>query len=255
MKKILPYLNVFAFLSVVFVNYYANTAKINNRSTGEVSDLVANTFTPAGYTFSIWGIIYILLAVFIWRQFNTIVKESKQLDQLGLLFILSCILNISWLISWHYEAFLVSVILMLGLLSCLILIYQRLRIGKHLVHPVIKYGIHLPFSIYLGWISVATIANIAAYLSYINWTAFGIAGEIWSAIMLVIAAILGVFMVIKRHDWTYIAVIIWATLGIFNKQYGQHDSLNVVCIIAIASMITCTIFTFLFLKKTYRTAK
>jgi benzodiazapine receptor len=162
---ILKWLNAVAFVAVVFVNSLAgSTTLIGGKTTAQISDANPTLITPAGYVFSIWGVIYVLLGVFVVFQALPSEKGREFREKVGWLFILSSILNIVWLFLWQFEYLVLSVIVMFLLLAALILIYLRLEIGKSKVQLREKIAFHLPFSVYLGWITIASIANVAATL-------------------------------------------------------------------------------------------
>lgn len=208
-------INLISFLIVVTVNALANTLPINGLTTGEISDGINALFTPAGYVFSIWGVIYLALTGFVVFQLLKPQQDNARLKKLGPWFIISNLLNSAWIFAWHYEQFLISFILMLGILGSLLLVYLKLEIG--LAKPKTwqeRLFIDLPFSIYLGWISVATIANTSVVLIKSNWNNFGIDPAIWTAIMIAIAGVLGILMIYRRKEIAYPLVLIWAIIGI-----------------------------------------
>lgn len=208
-------------LSVVIaltVNILASTLPLNGQNTGEISDRFQVYFVPAGYVFAIWGIIYIGWIAFAIYQFRPAQKESPRLRELGYLFALSGIFNAAWLFCWHYNLFGLSVLVMLTLLGLLIASYLKLKIGHTTVSSAEKWSVDIPFSVYLGWITVATVANVTDYLYFINWNGFGIAPQAWAVIMLVIAGILGLAMTLTRRDSGYVFVLVWSFLGIALKQ-------------------------------------
>lgn len=157
------YLNIIAFIVTIIINSLAgSTTFIGGQLTAQVSDANPTLITPAGYVFSIWGIIYLLLGIFTVYQALPRNKDRSFQKQISFFFVLSCVANILWLFAWQYGQLPLSVGLMLLLLASLIMIYQRLGIGKTVVPLIEKLAIHLPFSVYLGWITIATIANISA---------------------------------------------------------------------------------------------
>ena len=155
---------VIAVIAMITVNILANALPINGQATGEISDRFDVYFVPAGYVFSIWGLIYLGLLGYAIYQALPAQAQNPDLQSIGYLFVLSSIANIAWIFFWHYNLFTLSVVAMLALLILLILIYLRLDIGRAQVAPAMKWLVHLPFSIYLGWITVATIANITSWL-------------------------------------------------------------------------------------------
>jgi len=209
--------------SVVFavtVNIVATTLPLNDQFTGEISDRFEVYFVPAGYVFSIWGILYLGWLAFVVFQYLPAQKGKARLRRLGYWFALSGVLNAAWLFCWHYNRFGLSVLVMLGLLGTLIVSYTRLNVGRTAVGAAERWCVDIPFGAYLGWISVATIANITAYLDFINWSGFGVDPQVWAAIMLGVATALGVLMALTRRDAAYLLVFVWAFAGIGVKHAG-----------------------------------
>ena len=208
-------------LSVVIaltVNILASTLPLNGQNTGEISDRFLVYFVPAGYVFAIWGIIYIGWIAFAFYQFQPAQKESSRFRNLGYLFAISGLFNAAWLVCWHYNLFGLSVLVMLTLLALLIASYLKLNVGRTPVSNAEKWSVELPFSVYLGWISVATVANVSDWLYLVNWNGFGIAPQAWAVIMIVIASVLGVLMTLTRRDSGYVFVLAWSFAGIALKQ-------------------------------------
>ena len=182
-----------AFVTIIF-NIAANALPLNGLNTGELSDLFQIFFVPAGYVFSIWGLIYLGLIAYAIYQVLPAQRENPRLRSIGYLFILSCLANIAWLFLWHYEVFEFTLIAMGVLLLSLIAIYLRLDIGRGEVSNAEKWAVHVPFSIYLGWITVATIANTTQLLYYLGWNGWGISPELWAVIMLAAGVIISAIM-------------------------------------------------------------
>jgi benzodiazapine receptor len=212
-------LNIVAFMFTIVVNALAgSTTLLNGKTSGEISDLYPTLITPAGFTFSIWGIIYTLLLVFTIYQMLPRNREQPFLHQIGVLFALSGMLNIVWLFLWHYELITYSVVLMFTLLSALVAIYIRLDIGKSEASLWEKVCVHLPFSVYLGWITVASIANVAAALTAVGWDGGGIGQVTWAVLVIVVALLITLTTIATRKDVAYSLVIVWALVGIMSKQ-------------------------------------
>lgn len=207
--------NVLAVLATLIVNGLANALPLNGKMTGAISDQFEVFFVPAGYVFSIWGVIYIGLIAFAVYQALPAQRENPRLQRIGYWFALSCIANIAWLFSWHYEVFVLTIFLMSVILLSLIVIY--LRLGRQVSNGE-KWCVNIPFSVYLGWITVATIANVTDVLDYLKWNGWGLAPELWAIIMMVIGVCLSAIMSIKRGDASYQLVLIWAFAGIAVKQ-------------------------------------
>jgi benzodiazapine receptor len=210
--------NLLTTVATITINGLANALPINGQTTGEISDRFRVYFVPAGYVFSIWGLIYLALSAFAVYQALPAQRENPYLRRIGYLFALSCVANSAWIFLWHYEVFELTLVAMLGLLLSLIAIYLRLDIGRARVSTAEKWLVHVPFSIYLGWITVATIANVTAVLYYLNWDGWGIRPEVWAVIMLVIGAGIASAVSISRGDVAYVLVIVWAFVGIAVKH-------------------------------------
>ncbi|NJN80404.1 MAG: tryptophan-rich sensory protein [Anaerolineales bacterium] len=214
-------MNALSVLLAITVNTLATTLPLNGQNTGEISDRFSVYFVPAGYVFAIWGVIYIGWIAFAIYQYLPSQKESPRLRQLGYWFALSGVFNSAWLFCWHYNQFGLSVLVMLTLLSLLVGSYLKLGIGKTSVSKLEKWSVDIPFGVYLGWITVATVANITDWLYLVNWNGFGFAPQTWAFIMLLIALILGLLMMLTRRDSAYLFVLVWSFVGIAVKQAGE----------------------------------
>ncbi len=214
--NLLQIANVLAFIVVIVVNVLSNVLPLNGRTVEQISDDLPSYFTPAGYTFSIWGLIYTALLGYIIYQALPRQRQQPFQTQIGWLFVISSAANVGWLFAWHYGVYVLSVIAMLIMLVTLIAIYSRLRIGH--VNPELTTSdrllVQFPFSIYLGWITVATIANIASVSAYLGFTGLGIAAPIWSAIMMSVTVVLTGVLLFNRRNLAYAGVLIWALFGI-----------------------------------------
>lgn len=234
-SALLKWTNIFAFIFMVLINGLAgSTTLLGGKNTAEISNANLTLITPAGYVFSIWGIIYVLLGIFVVFQALPREREKEYHGKIGWLFILSSIFNIVWLFLWQFEYLVFSVILMFLLLASLISIYLRLDIGKSQVGLAEKITVHLPFSTYLGWITIASIANVAVTLVSIGWNGFGISPETWATIIVVIALLITVLVIVTRKDIAYGLVIIWAFLGI---AVGQSSNQNIVTLTQVSAII------------------
>jgi hypothetical protein len=214
------YVNLFITIVTIIFNGLANALPLNGQNTGQISDRFQVYFVPAGYVFSIWGLIYIGWLAFAIYQLLPAQRDNPRLERIGYLFALSGIANMAWLFFWHYEYFVLTVVVMLALLLLLIAIYLRLKIGKVQVTPIERWCVDIPFSLYLGWITVATIANITSLLSYLQWNGWGISPEAWTIIMLMAGVIIASAMSLIRGDVAFMLVIIWAFVGIAIKHAG-----------------------------------
>ena len=223
-STVLKWMNVLAFALTVVVNGLAGSTRIlGGKLTSEISDANPTLITPAGYVFSIWGIIYVLLGIFVVFQALPSQKGRDFHERVGWLFVLSSLLNIVWLFLWQYEYLSLSVVVMFLLLASLIAIYLRLHIGKSKVALREKLAVHLPFSVYLGWITIATIADVSVTLVSVNWDGFGISQETWAILVIAIAVLITLLVLATKKDVAYALVIIWALLGIAVKQTANQN--------------------------------
>ncbi|MGV3528644.1 MAG: TspO/MBR family protein [Flavisolibacter sp.] len=219
--------NILVFAFVVVMNTLAVTLPLNNKTTGELSDQYPNYFTPAGFTFSIWGIIYLLLFGFIVYQAVVLFSgkgAAAKVSRITPLFILNGLLNGAWIFAWHYEQVTVSLFIMLGLLITLIAIHNRLGLSLPWQPFSEKIFLDIPFSIYLGWISIATIANVAVWFTNEGIKPLNIAEVTWTIIMIIVGTLLALLMLWLRRNLFYSLVPAWAFYGIMSKRLAAGDS-------------------------------
>jgi len=209
---------VLTVLVTITINVLANALPLNGLNTGEISDRFQVYFVPAGYVFSIWGLIYIGLIAFAIFQALPSQRENPRLRSTGWWIALGGIANSVWIFFWHYELFPLTLIAMLVLLATLIITYLRLGTGRTKVSTAETWAVRVPFSIYLGWITVATAANITDVLDYWNWNGFGIAPELWMGIVLLAVLVIATLMAFTRRDVAYALVLLWALAGIGIKH-------------------------------------
>jgi benzodiazapine receptor len=207
--------NIVAFALTVVVNSLAGSTKlIGGKTTADVSNLNPTLITPAGYVFAIWGIIYIMLGAFVVFQALPSQKDKTFQSKIGWLFVLSSVLNITWLFLWQNQFLITSVVVMFLLLASLIAIYLRLNIEKTTAPLRERLVVHVPFSVYLGWITIATLANVAAFLVSVNWDGFGVSRETWAILIIAVALLITLAVIVTRKDVAYALVVVWALAGI-----------------------------------------
>jgi hypothetical protein len=208
------------FVTMVVVNVLANTIPLNGRQTGEVSDLYGNLFAPAGITFAIWGVIYVLLGLHVLYQWGAFHRADRLnaplLGKIGTLFSVSSVANTLWIFAWHYDFIWLSALLIISILVLLILITRELRTVELTKRE--ELFLRMPFSVYFGWITVATVANITAWLVSINWSGWGLSEPVWAVAIIAIAAAIGTATMLRNQDITYGLVLLWAFLGILLKH-------------------------------------
>ena len=237
------------FVGVIAVNALANILPINGYNTGQISAFYPNAFVPAGFTFSIWGIIYLLLLSYtIGFTFYSIKSQQHPkafilIERINIYFLWTCVFNMSWIVAWHYLQIELSVLIMLLFLSTLIQLFLKSKIMAHDLNRTQRIILQTPFIVYLGWISVATIANITALLVAYKWTALNIAPAYWSATMILIAIVLAVLMLRKFKVVEFALVVAWALWGIYNAQGPAAPILAKLTAVGIGILITAALFT------------
>jgi len=204
-------------LVTLIVNGLANALPLNGLNTGQISDQFKVYFVPAGYVFSIWGLIYLGLIAFAVFQALPSQRQNPRLRATGWWISVGGLANSAWIFLWHYGHFGLTLIAMLILLATLLITYLRLGFGRTAVSRAETWAVRLPFSIYLGWITVATVANATDLLDYLKWDGFGIAPTLWMGIMLAAVLVIAVLMNFTRRDPAYALVILWALAGISVK--------------------------------------
>lgn len=222
---IIKLVTALTFILMITVNALANILPINGIGTGAVSDSYPNLFAPTGLTFAIWGLIYLLLLLFtiyflgLFQGDKSTVKTDL-LRKIGFAFSISSIANSIWIFSWHYGIIPLSMLLMVIILACLIFIMQSIK--RENFTGLEKFFVRLPFSVYFGWITVATIANATALLVDMGWKGFGVSENVWMVIIIAIGTLIGVVTTIRNKDVAYGLVIVWAYFGIWLKHTAAN---------------------------------
>lgn len=251
--KTLSILNLAGFVLTIILNGLANGLPLNGKTTGELSDMYPNLFVPAGITFAIWGVIYLLMLAFITFQliaaFNR-TMSSGFIIEIGPWFFISSLANASWILAWHYVLPLISFAIMLVLLISLIKIYLSIENLDESTSSNLQYFAYPFFSIYLGWITVATIANATTVLVDFGWDGGVTGASFWTVSMIVIAIGMGIYFLIFRQNMYYTLVIIWALYGIYLKR-NQAAELegNIILTTEIGMTLLAVILSYLFFNK------
>jgi translocator protein len=227
---------IISLVAVLVVNFLANSLPINGVTTGEVSDFPI-LFVPAGYVFSIWGLIYVALIAFVIYSLTPKGLADEKIDSIAWWFVASNVFNAAWIFLWHYMQFTLTLIPIFGLLISLMVIYLKLRIGieKRTLSETLL--VTAPFGIYLGWATVAVVANVSQALYNLGWNGAPLTPPIWTVIMLGVASILGVLMVFLRHEIAYPLVLVWAFIGIWVKHSGTPLVATTALVLAIALFV------------------
>lgn len=233
--------SILSFLSLAFaltLNAMAIVIPLNGHSTKELSDRYPNLFVPADLTFSIWSVIYLGLFAYVgYFLYTAFYKKSKNAALLATSpwFLISCLANGSWIVAWHHLQVELALAIMLVMLFSLIMIYLRVRstTGESSVND--EWFVILPFSIYLSWISVATVANTTAVLVDNGFTGFGISEPEWTVIMISVAGLLALILARRYRDLPYLLTLVWAVGGIYLKRnpflFPEHRMITTACIV------------------------
>lgn len=234
-----------AIVTAFVINVVSNIFPLNGLSIGEISNTLFKDvlIIPANYAFAIWGLIYLGLFTLGIYQFLPHQKNDEDLRKIGYLLVTASIAQCIWIYLFLSKFFALSVVAMLGILLPLIFIYQYLQIGKNSVNKNKKLCLYAPISIYLSWISVATIVNVASALHFYGWNGWGITNEVWTVIMLLVAAAITTLIVIQYRDIPYAGVTIWAVIAISVKHWDNSLIRNVALFLAIALILTAIIKT------------
>ncbi|SMC81825.1 lantibiotic ABC transporter permease [Papillibacter cinnamivorans] len=233
---------VIAFLAMILVNILANVLPIGGVTTAEAAAEYPNLFSPPGFTFAIWGVIYILLAAHVLYLLGLFrgkgETDEELLCRVGVLFAVSSVLNLLWIFAWHYELVPLSVLLMAGLLAVLLAIMRMLG-GKKLTGREALF-VKVPFGVYSGWITVAAIANVTALLVWLGWDGFGLSQPVWTVIILALGAVIGAVAAVRFRCVAYLLVFVWAYAGILANHLmasGFAGEYPMVIIAAAASLV------------------
>lgn len=247
MKKTLQIANILALLITIFINYGSSSGLFNDTTVADVSDKYHNLFTPAGYAFAIWGLIYLgLLGFVIYTGRTLFMKNVGKADegvveQIGWWFVISCIANCAWIICWINEMLGISVILMVGLLFSLLKIVINTRMEYRYDPLKLFVFIWWPFAIYSGWISVALIADVSAWLTGIGWNGFGQSAETWTFTMICIAGLINIIVIYTRNMREFGTVGVWALVAISvanqNQSHFIYQAAIVVAIIILINIL------------------
>lgn len=213
---------------MLLVNYLANTLPLNGYTTGALSSLYPNLFVPDGFTFSIWGVIYLWFMVGAAFTTRLLLKPQSENHypwvhaRLPLLW-LTCVFNALWIVAWHYLQTGISVLIMLALFTTLLLIFRQIQEGRNFFNPKENLLANVPLIIYFGWITVATVANITTLLVFWGWRGWGVSPATWATIMMAVATAAGVFMALRYQRPAYTLVICWALWGIYRARKAENE--------------------------------
>ncbi len=227
--------NIAALVVTLILNTLATTLPLGGRTTAEISDSFNILFVPAGYVFSIWGFIYLALIGFAVFQALPAQQNNRAVRATGWWFGVTCVANSVWILLWQYGYYLLTLAMMLTLLASLMVIYRRLAASGN-PDTATRWLVYFPFSLYLGWISVATVANVSAALVVVGWDGSPLSAVSWTVVMIAVVAALSLLVSYRHRDLTYASVIVWALIGILVKQTA-YASIVAACGIAIGAIV------------------
>ncbi|HPX34982.1 MAG TPA: hypothetical protein PK345_07935 [Bacteroidales bacterium] len=257
--KVYQIINILGLLIMIVAYYMANSLPIGGRHTFEIFDLYPTLFTPARFTFSICWLIYLLLFLFIIYQSkglfsNSNLKRNRFLYRIDIWFFISSIASVAWIIAWHHNLIWVTVVLVGVVLAALSTIYFYLGVGRESISRAEYYMVHVPFSIYLGWVAVLAITNVAIFLVSTHWYGFNLSDQFWGTLMVALTGTLGVYVVLFRKDFYYGFTIIWALIGIISRKLADHNESSESIIIAAGAgiLIILLLSIFFCLKKIWK---
>lgn len=235
--------NIIGYIFMVIMNILANILPLGGRTTKEIAKKFDNIFIPAGFTFAIWGVIYLLLFILLISLVKGLLQKRersiKVIFKLSWYFLFSCLLNGSWIFTWHYEQIFISLLLMIGLLGTLIKIYINLK-----KLPFYSKVYLAPFSIYLGWVTVATVANVVVFSVALEWGRLGLPEEFWFTLLVLVTLGITVLFVLRKKDIFYGLTILWSITGIFVKRLTAQPGWSYSAYVALSSLIIVILILF-----------
>ncbi|GAB3910341.1 tryptophan-rich sensory protein [Larkinella knui] len=244
--KLRQFLVVFVILSTIIMNYLSNALPFGGQTNGQVSNKYFTAFTPAGFAFSIWGVIYLGLLGFAIYQALPSQRTNPRFRATGLLVMLNGVFNSLWLPIFQNEWLFVSVLFIAGILYTLYGINVGLRLKAPEVPAVEKWLARVPYGLYFGWVTVATIANVCVWLKSTNWNGWGISGPVWAQILIVVGLAIGLFVFNRMRIFSYLLVFVWAFSAI---AVGQQGNGSVSLVAAAGASIAAIVWLFSYFQR------
>jgi hypothetical protein len=236
-----PLISLVGLIATVAVNGLANALPLNGQTTGEVINRDPVYFLPAGWVFSIWGLIYLASGIFVVYSLLSAGRRNPRVQRLGPPFLFTCVANCAWLFLWHWERLPLSLVAMGILLLSLIACYAIAHADRDATTLAERFCVRFPFSLYLGWVSVATIANVTLTLDRAGWDGWGLEPQLWAAIMIAAGGVLAALIGIGRSDPVYAAVFVWAFIGIAARQRDATLVAGTALVVAAAAAVVALV--------------
>lgn len=232
--RLLPAVNSAALAVTLVINWLATALPLNGQTPSEIADRFDVYYKPAGYVFGIWSVIYLGLIAFVAWQWWPANRGDPQIRRIGPWFAVNCLANAGWVFAWHFEYFVLSLVLITTMLVSIAVVYVRLDIGRVPVATLEWWCVQFPVRLYLAWVAVATISNSAVALDWVGWNRFGLPDTAWMLVLLGVTAALAAVMAWRRRDLVFLLVVVWALIGIA-VEYGG------VVVVARASLVTASV--------------
>jgi hypothetical protein len=232
--------NILAFVAVIAANVMANAIPLGGQTTGEISAKYNTLFTPAGFTFGIWGLIYLALTAFVVYQALPSQRSNQTIARVSPLFMVNCAANAAWIFVWHYDLLWLSLLLMVAILITLVQIFRLLLAAGPAASLAEWFCLRLPFSLYTGWITVATIANLSCVQFAMGWDNAGLSAVDWTLLKLAIAGAVGASVILRVADVPYVLVIAWAAFGIASKQTATPEIVGAATVLSVLAVLLAT---------------
>ncbi len=229
--------NLAAYALVILLNVLSNALPINGQSMPEISAKYPSLFTPAGFSFSIWGVIYLALLVFVVWQALPAQRSDARIASVSTYFKVNCLMNALWIVVWHYDLVALSLVVMLVILATLILIYRALLASIETAGRIEHGVLYLPFSLYTAWITIATIANASVLQTAGGWDNVFMDAVDWTLLKLAVAGAIGAIMIVRLRDIPFALVVAWAAYGISVKQAATPAVAGTALTLAILMLI------------------
>jgi benzodiazapine receptor len=229
--------NLVAFAIVILLNVLSNALPINGQTMPEISAKYPSLFTPAGFTFSIWGVIYLALLVFVIWQALPAQRNNGKVAAVSKYFQLNCLMNAAWIVVWHYDLLALSFVVMLAILTTLILIYRALIASINAAPFLEHIVLYLPFSLYIGWITLATIANASVLQNGNGWDNVWLSAVQWTLLKLAVAGAIGATMILRNRDVPFALAIAWGAYGISAMQSATPEVAGAAMTLSLLTLI------------------
>lgn len=215
-EKKLAIINLISLIFVFIFNYLTGTGLINNLSQKQISDMFPTALTPSPFAFSIWGVIYTLVAIAILLMLfrNKEREYNDTINAISYWFLVSSTANVLWTISFAYLQIALSTVLIFILLISLNMIIKNLSKLTSSIKPIFS----LAFGMYAGWVLIATVLNVSITLVQLKWSGLGLGDTIWANIILLVSLLIVALVTFNTKNMIIPLPVSWAYYAIYNKE-------------------------------------